>query len=132
MMMAKVLPLALVLLITTLASAFTSVSYRQKKLSLLVLGSESWNGGQSSSSNGAGSIEQIEFKIYPDGRVEEKVMGIKGGNCQKVTESINEQLGKVVNSAPTEEMYEQKVVVDQTLINTESTGGTSWEGGSSW
>jgi Protein of unknown function (DUF2997) len=60
------------------------------------------------------------------------VRGIKGGNCHKVTEKINEQLGKVVNSAPTEELYEQKVVVDQTLINTESTGGSSWEGGNSW
>jgi len=27
-----------------------------------------------------GSMEQIEFVIYPDGRVEEKVTGVKGKN----------------------------------------------------
>ena len=83
---------------------------------------------------GMGQVEQIEFKIYPDGRVEETVRGIKGGNCHKVTEKINEQLGKVISSEPTEEMYEQEVVVDQTLTNTvgDATNGDSWEGKSSW
>ena len=74
----------------------------------------------------AGSIERLEFKIYPDGRVEETVRGIKGGHCQSVTDQINEQLGKVVKSVPTEEMYEQDVVIDQTLTQSDSTGG--WEG----
>jgi hypothetical protein len=27
-----------------------------------------------------GSMEQIEFVIFPDGRVEEKVTGVKGKN----------------------------------------------------
>lgn len=89
-------------------------------------------GGAGPSNGGkVGSIEQIEFKIYPDGRIEETVRGVKGGNCHKVTEKINEQLGKVVDSSPTEEMYEQEVLMDQTLTNTES---TSWDGStpSSW
>ena len=80
-------------------------------------------------------MEIIEFKIYPDGRVEETVRGVKGNNCHKVTEGINEMLGKVVATAPTEEMYEQEVVVETTLTESVSNGnsnGNSWEGSSSW
>ena len=70
-------------------------------------------------SDSSGSkVEQLEFKIYSDGRVEETVRGVKGNNCHKVTEGINEMLGKVVASEPTEEMYEQEVVVDQSLTQT--------------
>lgn len=29
-----------------------------------------------------GSMEQIEFVIFPDGRVEEKVTGVKGKNVR--------------------------------------------------
>ena len=78
----------------------------------------------------SGSVEQIEFKIYPDGRVEETVRGIKGNNCHKVTEKINESLGEVIASAPTEELYEQELVIDQTVKNTQS--GSGWDGGSTW
>jgi hypothetical protein len=86
-------------------------------------------GGAGPSNGNVGNIEQIEFKIFPDGRVEETVRGIKGGSCHSVTDKINEQLGKVVDSSPTEEMYDQEVVIDQTLANTES-----WDGStpSSW
>mmetsp|Transcript_23140 Transcript_23140/g.29178 ORF Transcript_23140/g.29178 Transcript_23140/m.29178 type:complete len:150 (-) Transcript_23140:222-671(-) len=83
-----------------------------------------------------GRIEQIEFKIYPDGRIEESVRGIKGGECHKVTEEINQSLGKVVDSKPTEEMYEQEIVIDQTIeIQNGNNGGGSgggWDGASSW
>ena len=60
------------------------------------------------------------------GRVEETVRGIKGNNCAKVTETINSQLGEVVASRPTEEMYEQEVKVDQTLYETDWNGGSTW------
>lgn len=53
--------------------------------------------------------------------------GIKGSNCQEVTEGINAALGEVVASQPTEEMFEQEVKVDQTLYENES-----WDGSSSW
>ena len=80
-----------------------------------------------------GNVEQIEFKIYPDGRIEETVRGVKGNNCHKVTEKINESLGKVVASAPTEEMYEQEVVIEQTLTNNVGDGSAGdWEGKTSW
>lgn len=81
-----------------------------------------------------GNIEQIEFKIFPDGRIEETVRGIKGGNCHKVTEEINKSLGKVVDSKPTEEMYEQEIVIEQTvkIQNEDGNNSGGWEGASSW
>ena len=42
-------------------------------------------GRSSSLSNDSGGIEEIEFRIYPDGRVTEIVKGVKGKNCQEVT-----------------------------------------------
>jgi len=74
-------------------------------------------------------MEEIEFRIYPDGRVTEVVRGVKGENCEKITEAINNQLGNVVASQPTEEMYEQEVVIDQTIAE-KADGG--WDGASSW
>jgi hypothetical protein len=84
--------------------------------------------------NGESNLERIEYKIYPDGRVEQKVMGVKGGDCLKLTEEINQALGVVISTEPTEEMYEQKVEIDQTVTNAnvENGGGDSWEGASSW
>ena len=110
---------------------------------MLYQAADAWTGGGSSASQsdtttsasrlasggGYGNIEQMEYKIYPDGRVEELVRGIKGNNCHKVTQSIHEQLGEVVATQPTEEMYEQEVQVSQTLYNTDSTSGS---GGSDW
>ena len=42
--------------------------------------------------------------------------------------AINKQLGNVVDTAPTEEMFEEEVVIETTLENKD--GG--WEGSSSW
>lgn len=114
----------------TIASGFTAGGPQrqvQKRPSNTFLrdGEPSWGGAGPSNGN-VGSIETLEFKIYPDGRVEETVRGVKGGSCTKVTEKINEALGKVVQSAPTEEMFEQDVVVDQTLTQTD--GGADWDG----
>jgi hypothetical protein len=65
--------------------------------------------------------------LHHIGRVEETVRGIKGNNCEQVTEKINSALGEVVASRPTEEMYEQEVKVDQTLYESDWNGGlSSW------
>ena len=112
-----------------------------------VYSESNWSGGDgsSSSSGGNGQLQQIEFKIYPDGRVEEKVMGVKGADCLKVTEKINEQLGNVISTTPTEEMHEQELQIEQTNTlyvedgqdgtgssSSSSSSTTSWEGSSSW
>ena len=62
-------------------------------------------------------------------------LGVKGSDCQKITERINEALGEVISSQPTEEMFEQEIQIDQTLTNSnvENSGsGDSWDGASSW
>ena len=92
------------------------------------LRADTWDGASSGKNAKAGAIEQIEFKIYPDGRVEETVRGVKGNNCHKVTEKINEALGKVVATSPTEEMFEEEIQVTQKIYQSES----DWEGSSSW
>jgi hypothetical protein len=77
-----------------------------------------------------GNMEQIEFKIFPDGRIEETVRGVKGGDCHKITEDINKNLGKVVDTKPTEEMFEQEITIANNVeVNNNDSG---WEGSSSW
>jgi hypothetical protein len=133
---------AILALVSLLSAAWTTTAFTtivpppstvQSSTSRLF--SESWDGasssGSSSSSSGGGTggIEQVEYKIFADGRVEETVRGIKGNNCHKVTDQISAKLGEVVATSPTEEMYEQEVVLEQTVKQTE---GDSWEGGSTW
>ncbi|KAL3822788.1 hypothetical protein ACHAXA_005953 [Cyclostephanos tholiformis] len=76
-----------------------------------------------------GGIEEIEFRVYPDGRVTEIVRGVRGKNCQDITEAINKQLGNVVASQPTEEFFEEEVLVQATLEQKVDGG---WDGASSW
>lgn len=83
------------------------------------------------SDGASGGIERIEFKIFPDGRIEETVKGVKGNNCHKITEDINAALGEVVATRPTEEMYEQELRVSNTVeVKDENEG--DWSSGSSW
>ena len=78
--------------------------------------------------DGESNIETIEFRIFPDGRVEEVVRGVKGLNCNKVTDEINAVLGKVVASEPTEELFQ----LDLTLENVVQVSDGNWEGSSTW
>ncbi len=55
------------------------------------------------------SMETLEFIIYPDGRVQEKVTGIVGRSCEEVTAAIEAQLGRVVSQEKTSEYYHQSV-----------------------
>lgn len=117
--------LSMMLAMASITSAFTFGGQQQHRARITALRDGEY-GGSGPGAAKVGSIETLEFKIYADGRVEETVRGIKGGNCNKVTEAINEALGKVVESSPTEELYEQEVVIDQTLTQTD--GGANWEG----
>ena len=63
-----------------------------------------------------GSMETLEFIIYPDGRVQEKVTGIVGASCAEVTAAIEAQLGQVLHQESTSEYFAQPV--QQTPIAT--------------
>lgn len=55
------------------------------------------------------SMETLEFVIYPDGRVQEKVTGIVGVSCAEVTAAIEAQLGQVVSTEQTSEYFAQTI-----------------------
>ncbi|MGB2925249.1 MAG: DUF2997 domain-containing protein [Limnothrix sp.] len=64
------------------------------------------------------NMETLEFIIYPDGRVKEKVTGIVGASCQEVTAAIEEKLGVVLSTEQTAEYFAQ--TVQQTAETTNS------------
>ncbi|MFN3927253.1 MAG: DUF2997 domain-containing protein [Pseudanabaenaceae cyanobacterium] len=61
-------------------------------------------------------METIEFVIHPDGRVEEKVMGIAGSACEVVTQAIEAKLGKVVARTMTSEALQTQTNSDRQSI----------------
>ena len=81
-----------------------------------------------------GGMQEIEFVIHPDGRVEEKVTGVKGKNCQEITKEIEEKLGKVTYTQPTSEMFEEEITLTTKDVqkNTLSPGGNSPNSGNKW
>jgi hypothetical protein len=52
-------------------------------------------------------METLEFVIYPDGRVQEKVTGIVGSSCAEVTAAIEARLGVVLTQEQTSEYFTQ-------------------------
>ena len=50
-------------------------------------------------------METLEFTIYPDGRVSEKVIGVKGTDCTALTDEIENQLGRVLSREATAEQF---------------------------
>lgn len=72
--------------------------------------------------------QELEFIIYPDGRVEEKVLGVKGADCQALTREINKALGEVYETEATSEMYEQKLELN---VEEEQSNSVSWSSESS-
>lgn len=69
------------------------------------------------------SMETLEFIIYPDGRVKEKVTGVVGSSCQEVTAAIEAQLGRVVSHEKTSEYYSQE---DQLAQSANQTAFSNW------
>lgn len=70
------------------------------------------------------SLETLEFIIYPDGRVEEKVTGIVGASCAEVTAAIEAELGSVVSQEPTSEFFAQAGLSAETSVS--QTTSRSW------
>jgi hypothetical protein len=65
-------------------------------------------------------METLEFVIYPDGRVQEKVTGIVGASCAEVTAAIEAQLGQVLTHEPSSEYFATKVQ-QSNVVNTQTT-----------
>lgn len=61
------------------------------------------------------SMETLEFVIYPDGRVQEKVTGIIGISCAEVTAAIEAQLGRVISVEPSSEYFAQTLESSATV-----------------
>ena len=43
------------------------------------------------------SLTTIKYIIKPDGNVEEEVQGVFGHDCQRITKSIESEVGEVVS-----------------------------------
>ncbi|BAY31735.1 hypothetical protein NIES37_04480 [Tolypothrix tenuis PCC 7101] len=65
-------------------------------------------------------METLEFIIYPDGRVQEKVTGIVGASCAEVTAAIEAQLGQVLVNEPTSEFFANNQVQQSGVVNTQT------------
>jgi hypothetical protein len=65
-------------------------------------------------------METLEFIIYPDGRVQEKVTGIVGASCAEVTAAIEAQLGQVLSHEPTSEFFANNTQ-QSSVVNTQTT-----------
>jgi len=61
-----------------------------------------------------GTMETLEFLIYPDGRVEERVSGLLGPDCQALTEAIEQALGTVTACELTADYFAQTTHQTQT------------------
>ena len=67
-------------------------------------------------------METLEFVIYPDGRVQEKVTGIVGKSCAEVTAAIEAQLGLVQQQQSTSEYFAQVTTTDTSVANVAKDG----------
>ena len=63
--------------------------------------------------------ETIKFTIRQDGTVTERVMGVTGPNCEKLTERIEEKLGVVMYKEPTADMYRSVVESDYVAVSSQ-------------
>ena len=57
----------------------------------------------------------LRFRILPDGRVEERVEGIKGDACLGLTERLETTLGSVERREATSEAYSTRTEQSQPL-----------------
>ncbi|MEI6445405.1 MAG: DUF2997 domain-containing protein [Nostocales cyanobacterium ELA583] len=69
-------------------------------------------------------METLEFIIYPDGRVQEKVTGIIGASCSEVTAAIEAQLGRVLSNEPTSDFFATNP--QQTHVANTQTAHSEW------
>ncbi|MBU6185084.1 MAG: DUF2997 domain-containing protein [Synechococcales bacterium] len=70
-------------------------------------------------------METLEFIIYPDGRVVEKVIGVSGSACTDLTAEIESQLGHLIHRSSSADYFYQS---SQSTVTTERLIGVyeSW------
>jgi hypothetical protein len=69
-------------------------------------------------------METLEFVIYPDGRVEEKVTGVIGATCTQVTAALEAELGQVITHQPSSEFFNNALT--QTDVATTQATFSEW------
>ena len=77
-------------------------------------------------------METLEFIIYPDGRVEERVTGIVGSSCADVTAAIEAQLGIVAHRELTSENFAQQPLTCQSATQLDRVSDTGASIFSQW
>jgi len=77
-------------------------------------------------------METLEFIIYPDGRVEERVTGIVGSSCAEVTAAIEAKLGIVAHRELTSENFAQQQVTSQSAMQLDRLSDTDASSLSQW
>jgi hypothetical protein len=77
-------------------------------------------------------METLEFIIYSDGRVEERVTGIIGASCADVTAKIEAKLGVVVCSELTSENFARQRDVSQSAVQLDYASGDDNSSFSQW
>jgi hypothetical protein len=59
--------------------------------------------------------QEIEFVIKADGSVEERVIGVNGPDCERITASIEDALGDVTKRERLPTYYDQSQTNDDTV-----------------
>ena len=77
-------------------------------------------------------METLEFIIYPDGRVEERVTGIVGSSCAEVTAAIEAKLGIVAHRELTSENFAQQQVTSHAATQLDQVSDVDPSGFSQW
>ncbi|MDX2254753.1 MAG: DUF2997 domain-containing protein [Pseudanabaenaceae cyanobacterium bins.39] len=77
-------------------------------------------------------METLEFIIYPDGRVEERVTGMIGSSCAEVTAAIEAKLGIVAHRELTSENFANQQVIAQAEWQTDQLSDSDASRFSQW
>ena len=58
-------------------------------------------------------MKKLQIRIYPDGRVESRTLGIKGSACEKYLETFEKLTNaEIVDSEYTNEFLESELAID--------------------
>lgn len=62
--------------------------------------------------------KQIQVRIYPDGKIEAKTIGVKGKQCTQYSSLLEQVLdARTVESMLTNEYYQEEISIDVNELN---------------